>query len=300
MVSKLNDSQKSASFHKLVLFILYSATLTLLVLLIFNGSSYYSTPVIERPHHVLHDFLKPSGFGGHGLGMIGGLFTLLLLLYVTRKYLRPLQNLGNIRHWLDFHIWLGITGPLLILFHTAFKFGGIVSVAFWSMTAVALSGFFGRYIYLQIPRKISGDELSYAELQALDQEITDRIWGTSEINRDLIDKIQALVGIQTDQKTEGKAKISGWMTDSFRLRLNLFSLRRKLRSRTKLGRDSINELIKQIKELHLLKRRMVFLKTAQRILHHWHIIHRPFAMVMYIILVVHVTVAFLFGYRWIF
>ena len=56
-------------------------------------------------------------------------------------------------------------GPILVLFHTAFKFGGIVSISFWSMVAVFLSGIIGRFIYIQIPRTIEGRELSLSEIK---------------------------------------------------------------------------------------------------------------------------------------
>lgn len=55
----------------------------------------------------------------------------------------------------------------MILFHTAFKFGGIVSVSFWSMIAVVVSGIIGRFIYIQIPRTIEGRELSLNEVKDL-------------------------------------------------------------------------------------------------------------------------------------
>jgi hypothetical protein len=44
----------------------------------------------------------------------------------------------------------------------------------------------------------------------------------------------------------------------------------------------------------------MFLKVAHRLLHHWHLIHRPFALVMFVILAVHVLVTTLLGYTWIF
>ncbi len=58
-------------------------------------------------------------------------------------------------------------GPILVLFHTAFKFGGIVAVSFWSMVAVFLSGVIGRFIYLQIPRSIEGRELNLYEVKEM-------------------------------------------------------------------------------------------------------------------------------------
>ena len=55
----------------------------------------------------------------------------------------------------------------MILFHTSFKFGGIVSISFWSMVAVVASGVIGRFIYLQIPRTMQGRELSLNELREM-------------------------------------------------------------------------------------------------------------------------------------
>ena len=50
----------------------------------------------------------------------------------------------------------------------------------------------------------------------------------------------------------------------------------------------------------LLERRRILLERLARIFHYWHVIHKPFAVVMLIIMVVHVGVTVLLGYRWIF
>jgi len=67
---------------------------------------------------------------------------------------------GNPRHWLDFHVLMGIAAPVLVTFHSSFKFSGLAGVAFWIMVIVALSGFVGRYIYAQIPRSLGFAEVS--------------------------------------------------------------------------------------------------------------------------------------------
>jgi hypothetical protein len=72
-----------------------------------------------------------------------------------------------LKYWLEFHIFLCSLGPVMILFHTAFKFGGIVSISFWSMIAVVVSGIIGRFIYIQIPRTIEGRELSLNEVREM-------------------------------------------------------------------------------------------------------------------------------------
>jgi hypothetical protein len=109
--------------------------------------------------------LKPSGVLGHGFGIIGSLMIVIgVVTYMTRKRYRFLSRLGILKHWLEFHIFLCTLGPVLVLFHTAYKFGGLVAISFWSMVAVFLSGIAGRFIYLQIPRTIEGQELSLNDM----------------------------------------------------------------------------------------------------------------------------------------
>ena len=69
---------------------------------------------------------------------------------------------GHSRHWLDFHVLLGLAAPFVIAFHSSFKFRGFAGMAFWIMVAVSLSGVIGRYLYGQIPRTLNTAELSAA------------------------------------------------------------------------------------------------------------------------------------------
>ena len=70
-----------------------------------------------------------------------------------------------------FHIFLCTLGPILVLFHTSYKFGGLVVISFWSMVAVFLSGIIGRFIYIQIPRTIEGRELSLNEIREMKSDV---------------------------------------------------------------------------------------------------------------------------------
>jgi len=38
----------------------------------------------------------------------------------------------------------------------------------------------------------------------------------------------------------------------------------------------------------------------QEFLRYWHVAHLPFALIMLVIMIVHIIVALLFGYKWIF
>ncbi len=190
--------------HRILLGILYLLTLAAMAYLVVIGSEYYRLPRIDRPHHALHAEWKPSGGIGHGVGIVGSLLMVTLLLYSARKRLRALQSWGNIRYWLNYHIWMGVTGPLLVIFHTSFKLGGIVAVSFWSMIGVALSGVIGRYIYSQIPHSLSGQELSARELDELDRAML------AELEEKYRVDAATLTLIQTASSTGGRPLRHGW------------------------------------------------------------------------------------------
>src|SRR6187399_1704249 len=158
----------SGLVHRIYIGVFIAIGFITMVLLIFWGYSYYNTSFEQRPFHPEHALLKPSGPMGHGLGILGTLLILIgVFSYIGRKKNKFLPRVGALKYWLEFHIFLCSVGPLLILFHTAFKFGGIVSISFWSMVAVVLSGVIGRFIYIQIPRTIQGRELSLVEIKEM-------------------------------------------------------------------------------------------------------------------------------------
>jgi hypothetical protein len=219
--------------HTTLITIYSVVTLVALAVLIYVGRSYYSLPIEERFFHPMYEMLKPSGYLGHGFGITGTLLILIgLFSYIARKHIRIFWSWGLLKHWLEFHIFLCTLGTLLVVFHTTFKFGGIVSIGFWSLMIVWLSGLIGRFIYIQIPRTIEGRMLSIQEVQ---------------------EKIENLEADRYDEK-----------------------------------------LLKK------LKRQVKGLEKMKRIFNRWHYAHLPFALIMLIIMVIHVTVVLYLGYKWIF
>ena len=105
--------------------------MTVTLYLIFTGYEYYNTPLEERFYHPHHAWFKPSGAFGLGLGIIGTFMILFgVSIYIARKRYNFLVKYLRLKYLLEFHIFLCVLGPILILFHTAFKFGGIISIAF--------------------------------------------------------------------------------------------------------------------------------------------------------------------------
>ena len=155
--------------HRIYIILLVSVPFFTFIILTFYGLGYYSTEIAERHFHEQNELLKPTGLVGHGLGILGSTFLLIGVFgYMARKRIRRFSRIGILKHWLEFHIFLCTLGPILVLYHTSFKIGGIVAVSFWSMVAVVISGIIGRFIYLQIPRTIEGREMNLSDLNMIE------------------------------------------------------------------------------------------------------------------------------------
>lgn len=262
---------------------------------------YYELPLAERPHATQHNSLKPGGFVGHGLGIIGSCMIMLLFLYSARKRGRLGLRFGHMGRWLDIHIWFGITGPLFITLHTAMKFNGLVSISYWSMVAVMASGFIGRYIYLQIPRDETGHALSVAEIENTIDGLSDLLQRDYDVSPDVIQTLgRRALGGRIEYKSGTAALLALVRYDITRpirhWRLNRL-VRRLYPTIPPRATSAILELAKRKASL---TRRRAILRMINSIFHYWHVIHKPFAVVMIIIMLIHIAVVTLMGSTWIF
>jgi len=288
------------TFHKIYVGLFLVVGISVTILLAINGYQYYTTSLEERFFSPDHTMLKPSGDWGHGFGIIGTLMMIVGVgVYMIRKRYRRFFNVGYLKHWLEFHIFLCSVGPVLVLYHTAFKFGGIVSVSFWSMVLVVLSGVVGRFIYLQIPRSIQGQELSINELNSMKEELSLKIRSV------LSEDSATLVGFErissSDRYKSFKllTSIGFFIRDYFSTKqlMRLFRKRMKLMG---LNKSESKELIEAAKSEIVIARRIALLRTFQKLFHMWHLFHLPFAISMFVIMVIHVIVTIVFGYKWVF
>jgi sulfur relay (sulfurtransferase) DsrC/TusE family protein len=288
----------SKAAHNIFISILVGIVFITFVGLVYNGLSYYRTSTEERFYHPDNNLLKPSGVLGHGFGIVGSLLIVVgVSSYMARKRYRFLSRLGILKHWLEFHIFLCTLGPILVLFHTAYKFGGLVAVSFWSMVAVFLSGIAGRFIYLQIPRSIEGQELSLNDIREMRTDIA----GILKKSHNLDEESYILITSSIKKKVELYHPNSlvrffrKYIDDRKTMHLVKTVLRKK--SMPKSERRQILALVdNDIK----LNRKIERLSTMQNLFKYWHVVHSPFALVMLIIMVIHVGVTIAFGYRWIF
>jgi hypothetical protein len=279
---------------------LYSVSLTVLFYYFYEGFNYYITPFLDRPHHPANLTYKPGGIRGHGLGILGTLMMLLLLTYSLRKKNIIFGNIGKIGTWLDFHIFLGIMGPLFVILHSSFKLNGIVAISFWSMISVALSGVLGRYLYLQIPRNISGHEVNLNDLENTNDKILIEIESNYSVNRTDVSKMEKMiVGNLDPKRSELYILLSFLLADLFRF-FRIKKIRKILRRSTRLSKKQIRILLGLMKKKAYIHRRLILWNKIHQLFHYWHVFHRPFAIIMYFIMVIHVALTVFLGYTWVF
>lgn len=273
--------------------LLYVVALAAIAILAWEGHSYYLTPDILRGHHPGYWRFKPGGTVGLPLGETGAGMMVLLLAYSVRKRVRALRRLGPLARWLDIHIFLGVVGPLLIVLHSSFKVRGLVALSFWSMIAVALSGVLGRYLYLQIPRTRAGEELTLAELTEQDRRLAGRLRELGLDDR----RLARLEELTAARPPRGLARaFASLLAADWRLRARLRAFRAECSG---LPGGALGELVRVARQKAVIQRRIAFWDALHGLFHHWHVVHKPFAVVMYVFMLVHVVVASMTGYGWI-
>jgi hypothetical protein len=275
------------------LFLLYVTGFVVVLAIAARGVDFYRTPLLERARHEGYWQWKAGGSIGHKLGVVGSSMMLLMLLYSVRKRAGFLRRVGPLSRWLDAHIFLGVFGPLLVVLHSGFKVQGLVALSFWSMVVVASSGVLGRYLYLQIPRTRAGEAVALAELEKQDSELSQRLRGGFGLGQTELGRIDALVAMP--ERTGLVAGFGLMLLGHLRLRVALASFARECRSVPKPLRREFERVVQQ---KALARRRILLWDRMHELFHYWHVMHKPFALVMYLFMAVHVAVAVMTGYAW--
>ncbi len=261
------------------------------------GLDYYRLPLWDKPYAPDHELFKPSGFVGHGLGILGSLMMIIgVSMYSLRKRYTRLHGSGKLRNWLTIHIFLCTLGPYFVMLHTAFRFGGIISIAFWSMALVVGSGVFGRYVYTRIPKTVEGDFISESLLRARRNQLIRSISTECNVPEE---KVSSMLGIVAAEKAPRlyAAIISAIRFDMHKRKLpGVFGTALKKQG---VDQGSRTEIVGRMMDAVKLQQQVTVLLPFQRLFGYWHVFHLPLAIIMFLIMFLHVGVAVMFGYYWI-
>lgn len=257
-----------------------------------DGWTYYTTPLNVRGYSAAHPLLRPSGPIGQTLGVAGAALMLVPFVYMIRKRFSRTRSGGNLKRWLEVHIFCGIVGPVLVTFHTAFKFNGIVSAAYWSMVLVALSGFVGRYLYVRIPRTLRGVELSQGELDDRASAVREELqWTAGPGVLDALDRIEADIAASRPSWFSARGDAS--------VRAAIAEVSASLARTSEPA--AVATVVGLFEERARLQQRRHALAATKRLFDLWHVFHLPLVWVMFAIVSLHVAVALYLGYvpfRW--
>lgn len=278
----------------------------LILYLALNGWSYYRLTLEQRPFSPLHSQLRSSGTIGIRLGMLGVAMFGVLFLYPLRKRIEWLSRIGSTRRWLDFHVVMGITAPIVITFHSAFKFQGLAGLAYWIMVLVALSGFVGRYVYAQIPRSLNSAKLTAGELKMQTAALAESL--SNQHTLDLEDFAGLLrVPDAGEVRKMGLLRTLWIMFLSDLARpFQIARLRRQCLSGPEristLGglfasrNREVETVVSNVRRQSWLLAKLAFLDQTERVFHLWHVVHRPFSMSFVALVIIHVSVIIVLGY----
>jgi hypothetical protein len=244
---------------------------------------------------------EPGSDFGYYIGLIGGLLMLSLLLYPLRKRIVAFDRLGTMESWFKFHMVAGITGPLLVLFHSTFRTGSLNgAAALYAMLLVAISGVMGRFIYRHVHRGLYGEKLTLEEASAEVTECAEHVRSVYALQPDIEPRLKAFHDAAFD--TTGS-----WLMQTWRFVTLHWKSRRLAKA---VRRDAKTALSKQFRKQGGRRREVIVnyrlardqidrylesvvkasqLSVWEKLFSFWHVLHIPFLYLLVFSGVVHVV-----------
>jgi hypothetical protein len=292
--------------HRVRLYALYVLAFATNLAIFIYGFDYYKLSAVDRPFSPKHHLLRPSGPIGLYLGFVGVALFIGIFLYPIRKHWAWLASKGSTRHWLDIHVLMGLTAPFIIAFHSTLKFRGIAGIAFWIMFAVSASGVVGRYLYAQIPRRVTTTELSIKEVQELQENLAQQLAAQRILPEADLRSLLKMPDPNTARKLPILIALPYMLIlDIFRVfgvaRLRRHALGFGAGMATFFGffptqHRELEKAIHAAAEEAALSKRVLFLSRSQKVFHLWHIVHKPFSYAFAVLALLHIGLQFFLGY----
>jgi len=243
--------------------------------------------------------LSPEDGWGYALGIIGGSSMLILLLYPARKYVRLFRGLGAVKYWFRIHMFLGVFGPLLVMFHSNFNLGSVNSnIALVSMIIVALSGLVGRFIYVKIHINLYGKQITINELRdnlksargvlGKDVSLSEKVVNSlKKYEKSLLRHRPFILGVL---HLPINVVYTKWIY--YKIMLGVQSGIKKRALKKNWDKKSQKKMLKGVEETLLIYtttiRKYAELKLYERLFSIWHVVHLPLFIMLVISGIIHV------------
>ena len=251
-------------------------------------------------HAHLERYITPQRGIGYWLGICGGSMMVLLLLYSARKRISWLRWLGRLPAWFEFHMFLGVVGPILILFHANCHLGATNSnVALFSMLLVAGSGVVGRYIYTRLHANLDGKAVTLEQLKADGENLRSQI-GSIEFLPQFLDVLAGIEKRLIEPPKGALARATHLFTGAIRMARARHLVRKEIRlAMRRTVQREVPLVAKHAERLATVARgyayrrldagrRVTEYKAYARMFSWWHILHIPLFFMLLIAGIAHV------------
>ena len=232
---------------------------------------------------------------GYTLGTIGALLILWLLWYGVRKRAYR-SNAGTVQGWLSAHVYLGTALLVVATLHTGFHMGwNIHTLAYVLTVLVVVSGFYGVFVYLRVPRSMT-ETLGEDSIESIVLGIADLDRQMREEGISLPDPLFALV-----ERSISGTRLGGnaWRLVSGKDRS--CPTAQALREWPAIARRLTGDVAKRDKEVYaLMLRKNELLGRARRALRDkarldlWLYVHVPLAIALLAALAAHIVSVFIY------
>ncbi len=220
-------------------------------------------------------------------GYVGTALMVLSMAYLLQRRFGWFSKTATNQFWLDVHLMTGIIGPLFIVLHSAMRLTTWVSIPFWSMVAVVVSGIIGRYLYTLVPILTSRHDLSILEHR---RAITELAMGHPAAG-DYAYQIMEREAARSERSWQiGLVPLLLWvMVDDLR---RMWARRRDRWALRKLAPGRVaRRIARHIDRVVFYERRNELAPRSKAILKSWKRVHIPFSMVLLVTMLLHIAVA---------
>lgn len=277
------------------------ATLTILVFLasamLSRGYDYYRQDLVARAAHPDYRILNPAGFIGHGYGIVGTTLVAMNLLYLVRRRLANVLPpwIGSMQSWLHAHAFTGLTGSLLVLFHSAFQLRTpIATLTSASLGIVVVTGLVGLYLYALVPK---------AGLRPLEGRLAEIAVHMPGVSRSVTEFVQACPATELPgdaSLARALFTIPRWAGDARARRRGVAAAMRSDKLFRALEHTDRRLARSFVAELSDLAAAEVDTLAGSALLRSWRSLHRFLAILMLVSVSLHIAVAWYYGFRWVF
>lgn len=248
----------------------------------------------------------PGSDLGYYLGLVGASFMAFLLLYPLRKYAYFLRRAFGMRLWFKLHIFLGILGPVLIMYHSTLKVVSFnAAVAFYSMLLVVGSGIIGRFIYTKVHHGLTGRLVTLRERQEQLGLAGESLKSKFHFAPRVEQRLKDLEAYAMDETRPGLLGVRRFIGIVIREQYAYWRSMRevdRILSRAAASRDwPPQERARRTRTArHLMKgylrelRELVQFRTYERLFSFWHLLHVPFAIMLVLSTIAHVVAVHLY------